>query len=443
VPVDVSVIIPVYNPGEFIEPCIESLLAQSLPPDRYEVIFVNDGSTDDTPARLDKLAVEAEQVKVFHIPNSGWPGKPRNVGIDNARGEYVYFCDHDDQLTPEALERLVAFARKNDSDIVLGKLVGVGRGAPRQVFKQNVDDAKIIENSLTSNLTPQKLYRKAFLDEHQIRFPEGKRRLEDHVFVTKSYFLAKKISILADYPVYRHIRRDDGGNAAHQRVDPSYYLSFVRETIQIIEEHTEPGSEQRLQMLSRPFRHEMLGKLRKKGIVEGDRERQEKWVLGVRQLMLDHFPAGYEDQFPLVTRARAAAVLTGDVDLALSVGKAERSMRAHAKLTGARWDGQAWVLDVEAQLRFKDGTPLRIERDSDGNWWPEERFVRRDLLKRPLSKSELRHGGVAVVIAHRGDSDEWLVPGTFRAEMVQDGAGLARRRRRRAPCVPRPADHRP
>src|SRR3954469_11880821 len=88
VSVDVTVVVPVYNTGEFIEPCIRSLLDQSLPADRYEVIFVDDGSTDETPARLGRLAAEASNVHVFHIPNSGWPGKPRNVGIDNAQGDY-------------------------------------------------------------------------------------------------------------------------------------------------------------------------------------------------------------------------------------------------------------------------------------------------------------------------------------------------------------------
>src|SRR5688500_9520058 len=85
----VSAIVPVFNPGSDIDDCIDSLLGQTLPAGELELIFVDDGSTDGTPARLDELAARHSHVKVQHIPNSGWPGKPRNLGIDMARGEYV------------------------------------------------------------------------------------------------------------------------------------------------------------------------------------------------------------------------------------------------------------------------------------------------------------------------------------------------------------------
>src|SRR4051794_41937909 len=127
----VSVIVPVFEPGPLIEPLIASLLVQTMPAGEREVIFVDDGSTDGTGERLDRLAVEHPGVRALHIPNSGWPGRPRNVGLDAARGEFVFFADHDDWLEPDALERLYAVATEHDADIVIGKVVGHGgRGGP-------------------------------------------------------------------------------------------------------------------------------------------------------------------------------------------------------------------------------------------------------------------------------------------------------------------------
>src|SRR3954465_4004723 len=97
----ISAIVPVFDPGPDISDCIRTLLDQSLPASSYEVIFVDDGSTDGTGERLDALAAEHDNVRVAHIPNSGWPGRPRNVGLDMARGDFVYFVDNDDWIGHE------------------------------------------------------------------------------------------------------------------------------------------------------------------------------------------------------------------------------------------------------------------------------------------------------------------------------------------------------
>ena len=197
----VTVVVPVYNPGSAIDLCIASLLAQTLEPDEWEAVFVDDGSTDATPARLDALATEHPNISVIHTPNWGWAGRPRNIGIDAARGEYVQFLDQDDALTPEALARQVAMADRNGSDIVVGKEASDFRLVPLGLFRTNVELGTIENTALIHSLTPHKMFRTAFLREHDLRFPEGRRRLEDQLFVVQAYFRAKVISILADHVV--------------------------------------------------------------------------------------------------------------------------------------------------------------------------------------------------------------------------------------------------
>ncbi|MGH1554344.1 glycosyltransferase family 2 protein, partial [Streptomyces sp. L7] len=102
--------------------------------------------------------------------NSGWPGRPRNVGIDLSGGKYVQFVDQDDELSYEALERLYALAERNGSDIVLGKVHGTMQG-PSNVFKRTVERCTAADAPLFESLTPHKMFRRDFLHEHGIRKP--------------------------------------------------------------------------------------------------------------------------------------------------------------------------------------------------------------------------------------------------------------------------------
>ena len=239
--IKVSAIVPVYNPGADIDNCIRTLLDQSLAEDEYEVIFVDDGSTDGTGERLDRLAAAHPNVRVRRIRNSGWPGRPRNVGIDMAQGEFVFFVDNDDWVGGEALERLLNRAIADDADVVVGKVVGHQRTIPNGIFRCNRRNVTLEWPPLVRLLTPHKLFRKALLDTYGIRYPEGQRRLEDHLFVMHAYFHADRISILADYTCYHWVHRGDAFNASAERFDPAAYYASVRRVLDLIDEHHRAG----------------------------------------------------------------------------------------------------------------------------------------------------------------------------------------------------------
>lgn len=123
----VSVIIPVYNVEAYLRKCLDSVLAQTLRD--IEVIIVDDGSPDGSPAICDEYAARDPRVRVIHKANAGL-GYARNSGIEIATGEYLTFLDSDDYLDLRALERLYTLARDNDLDIILttlNKFVKEGR----------------------------------------------------------------------------------------------------------------------------------------------------------------------------------------------------------------------------------------------------------------------------------------------------------------------------
>ena len=90
--VDLSIIVPVYNTGKFLEKCLMSCIQQDIPLDRYEIVCVNDGSTDDSLLLLNGIKDRYENVKVISQKNGGLSAA-RNTGLENAVGKYVWFVD--------------------------------------------------------------------------------------------------------------------------------------------------------------------------------------------------------------------------------------------------------------------------------------------------------------------------------------------------------------
>ena len=146
----ISVIVPVYNIIPYLPRCVESLRTQTY--ENLEILLIDDGSTDETPALCDRLATEDERIRVFHKKNGG-PSSARNFGLQQAGGEYVGFVDSDDYVDADMYERLYGAIEKTGMPVA-------------QVGRDEIDkDGNILPNICEPVATEQAIPAEDFLKE--------------------------------------------------------------------------------------------------------------------------------------------------------------------------------------------------------------------------------------------------------------------------------------
>jgi glycosyltransferase involved in cell wall biosynthesis len=238
----VSIIIPVFNAEETIDETLESIRAEisSSPEITWEVITIDDGSTDKS-LKILKTWESKLPLKTFELPHSGSPAGPRNHGIENSTGDYVFFLDSDDVLLPGGLTTAIDFAIKNDSDVVLPRLKSLdGRGVPRGMFSENRDLVTISDSRIYWALNPMKLIRRSLLVENNIRFADDLSVGEDQPFSAKCYLNAKRISILSSPPVVGVRYTKTQSNISLQVKPARAYFDLLRKMAMILDSSTLP-----------------------------------------------------------------------------------------------------------------------------------------------------------------------------------------------------------
>ena len=202
----VSIIMPVYNSQQYVENAVRSILRQEF--DSFEVILVDDGSTDESGDVCDRLAQENPKVRVIHKENGGICSA-RNTGLSAAKGEYVTFCDNDDEYLPGLLQDNYTFAKEADADLVRfcrrkatitaeGEIISetVTGGFEKQViaaedFAQKYDVIKKARSGVWTGL-----YKRSFLDRHHIVFDESMRfGYEDQMFNLRCYACFDRLAL--------------------------------------------------------------------------------------------------------------------------------------------------------------------------------------------------------------------------------------------------------
>ena len=212
----ISVIVPVYNVGNYIYECLDSIINQTMIDD-IEIIIVDDGSTDESKYIVDKYALDYENVSAYHKSNGGL-GNARNFGFKFAKGEYVYFIDSDDYLPSDALEKLYGLAKKYDHDIVTGNFIRYNDDSTwnEEVMDMIFQDIDHDVEDTQFKHYPQlvwdigvwnKIFKREFLEQHELHFPD-KGLHEDNIFTIPAYYLSNSIGIISDYVYFWRLRQN-------------------------------------------------------------------------------------------------------------------------------------------------------------------------------------------------------------------------------------------
>ncbi|MFH9468450.1 glycosyltransferase family 2 protein [Streptomyces clavifer] len=314
---DVSIVIGAYEAMPYLIRCLESVEAQTLPAGRMEIIAVDDGSTDGTGEYLEEFAARtAVPMRVVRQENSGGPSGPRNVGLGLARGRYVFFLDADDYFGEEALERMVSMGDRAGTDVVLGKVVGVNRGAAKSMWKETVERADLYSSNIKFTLSAQKLFRRELLVRLGMTFDEGLKTGEDALFTMEAYLRGSGVSVVADYTCYYLVGRDDG---KHVTKSGSYLLRFdsARALMGLIAAHVPPGP-RRDALMVRPFVITLLPQFGPALLRQSEAVREKKMRLAA-PLLDAYWSAGLARRLKVHERLRLACVSKGRLDLLLDV----------------------------------------------------------------------------------------------------------------------------
>jgi poly(ribitol-phosphate) beta-N-acetylglucosaminyltransferase len=310
---DVSVVVPVYNTMPYLQACLDSLVRQSLGPGRLEVIAVDDGSTDGSGAELERYAEDHPGLfTVVHQENSGGPAAPCNVGLDLAAGRFVFFLGADDYLDDHALEDLLTRADEWDSDVIFGRMVGVGdRWVSQRVFQRTERELPFPHSALPFSLSNTKLFRRSLLDKHSIRYPLDLRVGSDQPFTIAAMLHARRISVLADKTYYYAVRRDDAANISFS----SGWRDRLEDIGQVMEHVAGllPPGDERDAILHRHFAWELNSRLRQ-DLPELDGPEAEKLCAVVAALADRFLTDGVSRRLTVRTRVAIRLAQSGNLD---------------------------------------------------------------------------------------------------------------------------------
>ena len=230
-----SLILPVYNVEKYLAPCVDSILAQKFTD--FEVVLVDDGAKDSSPAICDSYAQKDARVRVIHKANGG-QGDARNVGLSAAEGEYVFFIDSDDLLYDENVLGKIANKTQETPDVIMHKHIKWFENTNTYSqcdYSYNIDTVnrdfsdifcELIDKSAYGNAGWNKVIRRALLVDNHIEFAVG-ISAEDNDWFYQVLTVMKSVALLDEVC---YVYRQRLGSVSHSKSN-----KLIRDQLWIIE----------------------------------------------------------------------------------------------------------------------------------------------------------------------------------------------------------------
>lgn len=232
----ISVIIPVYNAQKTLKRCIDSVLLQDY--DNYEIVLVDDGSTDSSDKICKKYLNENIKINYIRQFNSG-PASARNTGIKNSTGDYIYFVDADDYIESNTLSTMIKPIRENNADMVICGYYQILKNKKIKKsynYETGLYQGKELYNIAISFISDVKknhippyswirMIRKDILTENNLKYEDGMIRSEDYYLFVQIHFIIERLFILSNEALYYYVDTDD--SITHRYVE-NYWESIVK-----------------------------------------------------------------------------------------------------------------------------------------------------------------------------------------------------------------------
>lgn len=228
----VSIIIPVYNTEKYLSQCLDSVLSQSFAD--WECILVDDGSSDRSGKICDEYVTKDSRFRVIHKENGG-VSSARNLGISEAKSEYICFLDSDDRMKKNHLE--ISVKKIKDADLLIFGYERFNGRTDKRILETNEIDGfaychdylySLKENAMTSEFFCfpwNKLYRRSLIVENKISFPEDISMREDEIFSYRYLPYVKKIVSISDILIEYN---DAGFGLSAKKLNPEKSIRLAR-----------------------------------------------------------------------------------------------------------------------------------------------------------------------------------------------------------------------